>query len=171
MKHRQIDSPVGPLTLVVNDHGVLSGLYFDDQTNRPSEAALGELDQAVAADAVQQLGEYFAGQRSTFDLQISLHGTEFQVQVWEALRNVPFGQSVSYSALAALLGHPHASRAVGAAVGRNPITIIVPCHRVVGSRGALTGYSGGIDRKRWLLDHEAAVAREKWGSGEAGQAS
>ncbi len=157
MKHRVVDSPVGPLTLVVDDAGALTGLYTHEQRHRPDAARLGERDDTVAQDAVDQLADWFAGRRRDFDLDLRAAGTEFQRAVWAELARVPFGQTTTYGQVARALGHPAASRAVGAAVGRNPISIVVPCHRVVGSAGRLTGYAGGLDRKRWLLDHEAAA--------------
>ena len=104
-----------------------------------------------------QLNEYFAGKRTTFDLPLEPSGTDFQLNVWELLRKIPYGVTTSYGELARRLGDPQASRAVGAANGANPIPIIVPCHRVVGSKGELTGFGGGIERKRWLLEHEGAL--------------
>jgi len=105
----------------------------------------------------EQLKEYFAGMRTTFDLPLEPSGTAFQLNVWQLLRTIPYGVTTSYGELARRLGEPKASRAVGAANGANPIPIIVPCHRVVGSRGELTGFGGGIERKRWLLEHEGAL--------------
>lgn len=159
MKHRTIDSPVGQLTLVVDGDGVLCALYTDGQKHFPGEDALGERDDTVAQEAVDQLGEYFAGRRTGFDLPLAPRGTAFQKQVWEALAAIPAGQTRSYGEVARDLGRPGASRAVGAATGRNPISIVVPCHRLVGASGALTGYAGGVERKRWLLGHERAVTR------------
>ena len=157
MKHRTIDSPVGPLTLVVDDAGILCALYTDGQKYFPAAEALGARDDTVAADAVAQLAEYFAGERADFDVELAPRGTAFQQEVWDALRAIPAGETRSYGEVAAALGRPGASRAVGAATGRNPISIIVPCHRLVGASGAMTGYAGGVDRKRWLLDHERGV--------------
>jgi methylated-DNA-[protein]-cysteine S-methyltransferase len=114
-------------------------------------------DPDSAARAVEQLRAYFEGRRSDFDLRLAPVGTPFQQRVWEELRAIPAGSTDTYGAIAARLGQGSASRAVGAAVGRNPISVIVPCHRVVGSDGTLTGYAGGLDRKRWLLDHETAA--------------
>lgn len=156
MPHRVIGSPVGPLTLAVTDDGVLCGLYTDAQKYFPDAAALGVRDDTVADDAVAQLAEYFAGVRTAFDVPLAPRGTPFQQRVWQALTRIPAGATRSYGEIAAELGSPGASRAVGAATGRNPISIIVPCHRLVGASGALTGYAGGVDRKRWLLAHEAA---------------
>jgi methylated-DNA-[protein]-cysteine S-methyltransferase len=113
----------------------------------------------VLAQARQQLTEYFAGSRTTFDLPLDPSGTEFQRRVWDSLRTIPYGTTTSYGAIARRLGDPHATRAVGAANGQNPIPIVVPCHRVVGAKGELTGFGGGIDRKRWLLEHEGALMR------------
>ena len=154
MKHRVIDSPVGPLTLVVDDAGVLCALYTDGQKYVPDAVGLGERDDTIADDAVAQLGEYFAGTRDDFDLTLAPRGTAFQAEVWEALRAIPAGETRTYGELARELGRLGASRAVGAATGRNPISIIVPCHRLVGASGSLTGYAGGVERKRWLLAHE-----------------
>jgi methylated-DNA-[protein]-cysteine S-methyltransferase len=105
-------------------------------------------------EAIRQLGEYFTGQRRKFDLPLRLHGTEFQQRVWNVLREIPYGVTWSYGELARRIDNPNASRAVGLANGRNPISILVPCHRVIGADGSLTGYGGGLERKRWLLAHE-----------------
>ncbi len=155
--HTIVDSPIGPLLLVAVD-GKLTGLYMDAQRHRPDEAAFGERDDAAApfAEVTRQLEEYFAGERSDFDLPLRLEGTDFQRQVWAALREVPYGETWSYGQLAAHIGSPGASRAVGLANGRNPIAVVVPCHRVVGANGKLTGYGGGLERKRQLLDLERA---------------
>ena len=155
-KHRIVDSPVGELTLVVED-GALVALYTAGQKYYPDAAALGERDDTVAPEAVAQLAEYFAGSRSAFDLRLAPRGTEFQQRVWAELRAIPAGETRTYGEVAVALGAPGASRAVGAATGRNPISIIVPCHRLVGASGAMTGYAGGVDRKVWLLTHEAAA--------------
>jgi methylated-DNA-[protein]-cysteine S-methyltransferase len=112
-------------------------------------------DPVAAAEATRQLREYFAGERTVFDLPLAPRGTEFQRRVWMALREIPAGETRSYGQIAARLGQPTASRAVGAANGQNPLAVVVPCHRVVGANGTLTGYAGGLDRKAWLLDHEA----------------
>ena len=154
MKHRIIDSPVGPLTLVVDDAGALAALYTAGQKHLPDAAGLGVRDDTIAADAVAQLGEYFAGTRSAFELDLAPQGTDFQRGVWALLSGIPAGETRTYGQLAAQLGTPTASRAVGGAIGRNPLSIVVPCHRVIGASGALTGYAGGVERKRWLLDHE-----------------
>ncbi|MEV0699076.1 methylated-DNA--[protein]-cysteine S-methyltransferase [Saccharopolyspora sp. NPDC050389] len=148
-----IDSPVGPLTLVAVD-GALTGLYMESQRHRPPEEAFGEPDATPFGPVIEQLGEYFSGQRSEFDLQMAPAGTPFQRTVWSALCEIPYGETITYGELAGRIGNPSASRAVGLANGKNPIGIIVPCHRVVGSTGNLTGYGGGLDRKQHLLDFE-----------------
>jgi methylated-DNA-[protein]-cysteine S-methyltransferase len=159
--HTVVDSPVGPLTLVATD-GVLAGLYMTEQRHRPPGEVLGEpaedRDGQPFAAASRQLSEYFDGERTEFDLDLALDGTAFQRRVWTALRDIPYGQTISYGQLADRIGQPSASRAVGLANGKNPIGIIVPCHRVVGADGSLTGYGGGIDRKRFLLAHEQRVS-------------
>jgi methylated-DNA-[protein]-cysteine S-methyltransferase len=151
--HTTVGSPVGPLRLVATD-GVLSGLYMDDQRHRPDEATFGHEDDGPFADVASQLEAYFAGERTDFDLPLHLEGTDFQRRVWAGLREIPYGETWSYGQLAAHLGSPGASRAVGLANGRNPVAIVVPCHRVVGADGKLTGYGGGLERKQALLDLE-----------------
>ena len=151
--HTVVDSPVGPLTLVAVE-GTLTGLYMQQQRHRPAPETFGEPDATLFDAALDQLREYFAGQRTTFDLPMTLHGTAFQRRVWAALGDIPYGETVSYGQLADQIGQPTASRAVGLANGRNPIGIIVPCHRVVGATGSLTGYGGGLERKQHLLDFE-----------------
>jgi len=153
--HTTIDSPVGPLTLVARD-GSLTGLYMHEQRHRPQPETFGVRDDGAEpfATATRQLAEYFAGTRTAFDLPLAPAGTPFQQRVWAALREIPYGETTSYGELAERIGSPGAARAVGLANGRNPIGIVVPCHRVVGSTGALTGYGGGIETKRRLLDAE-----------------
>ena len=159
--HTVVDSPVGPLTLVAAD-GALVGLYMTEQRHRPPGEEFGEPagdpDDEPFAAAAAQLREYFDGQRTEFDLRLALKGTVVQRRVWAALQGIPYGQTVSYGQLADRIGQPSASRAVGLANGKNPVGIIVPCHRVVGADGSLTGYGGGIERKRYLLDHEQRVS-------------
>src|SRR4051812_21858136 len=153
-QHTVMDSPVGPLTLIGTD-GALTGLYMDRRRYRPEPESFGDRDDEPFAAAIEQLREYFAGSRTEFELPLTLAGTAFQRQVWQALREIPYGETVSYGRLADRLGRPAtAARAVGLANGHNPIGIIVPCHRVVGANGDLTGYGGGLDRKRALLDFE-----------------
>ncbi|MGW2190243.1 methylated-DNA--[protein]-cysteine S-methyltransferase [Streptomyces sp. NPDC001719] len=148
--HTIIDSPVGPLTLVATD-GTLSGLYMTDQRHRPPQETFGERDDRPFPEALRQLAAYFAGESTRFELPLRLDGTPFQRRVWAGLLEIPYGETLSYGELAEHIGAPNASRAVGLANGKNPIGIIVPCHRVVGSTGGLTGYGGGLDRKRKLL--------------------
>ncbi|OHV39284.1 methylated-DNA--[protein]-cysteine S-methyltransferase [Pseudofrankia sp. EUN1h] len=153
--HTVVDSPVGDLTLVAVD-GVLAGLYMEQQRHRPGPETFGDRDPAAFGDVVAQLRAYFDGELTAFDLPLAPRGTEFQRAVWAGLREIPYGRTISYGELADRVGRPGAARAVGLANGRNPIGIIVPCHRVVGSTGDLTGYGGGLDRKRHLLAFEAS---------------
>ncbi|MEU8981269.1 methylated-DNA--[protein]-cysteine S-methyltransferase [Streptomyces sp. NPDC058246] len=156
-QHTVIDSPYGPLTLVATD-GVLSGLYMVGQRHRPPEETFGERDETPFGEAIDQLRAYFAGELKEFTLELRMDGTPFQRGVWDQLRQIPYGEIRSYGELAESLGNPAASRAVGLANGKNPIGIIVPCHRVVGANGSLTGYGGGLDRKKRLLDFESGAA-------------
>ncbi|MFT3835009.1 MAG: methylated-DNA--[protein]-cysteine S-methyltransferase [Micropruina sp.] len=142
-----LDSPVGPIWVAVDAAGAVTAVHF----GVPEVVA--EASPASEA-AAAQLREYFAGERTEFELTLASTGTPFQHRVWDALVDIPFGRTESYGALAARIGQPTASRAVGLANGRNPIAIVVPCHRVIGGAGTLTGYAGGLERKRWLLDHE-----------------
>ncbi|MET9544255.1 methylated-DNA--[protein]-cysteine S-methyltransferase [Streptomyces sp. NPDC006627] len=151
--HTVLDSPYGPLTLVATD-GVLSGLYMSDQRHRPAQETFGERDPAPFGEAISQLEAYFAGELKEFDLPLRLDGTPFQRMVWDELLRIPYGEVRTYGELAEILGKPGASRAVGLANGKNPISVIVPCHRVVGANGNLTGYGGGLDRKQRLLVFE-----------------
>ena len=152
-QHTVIDSPYGALTLVAED-GALCGLYMTDQRHRPPEETFGARDARPFAEAEEQLEAYFAGELKDFTLDLRLNGTPFQRTVWDRLRKIPYGETRTYGDLAAALGNPAASRAVGLANGRNPIGIVVPCHRVIGASGGLTGYGGGLERKRRLLDFE-----------------
>ena len=149
---RVVDSPVGLLTLA-GRNGTLSHLRMEDQTHEPNRAGW-EADDHAFSDAVEQLAAYFTGELTSFDLDLELAGTEFQRRVWSALQTIPYGETCSYGKIAMQIDAPGASRAVGLANGRNPIGIIVPCHRVIGASGSLTGYGGGLDRKRVLLDLE-----------------
>jgi methylated-DNA-[protein]-cysteine S-methyltransferase len=160
--HTVIDSVVGPLTIVAED-GQIRCLYMDLQRHRPDDDELGEPDaHGRAAEpfkaAADQLDAYFAGELTTFELPLAPRGSEFQQRVWAALQEIPYGETESYGQLAERIGSPGAARAVGLANGRNPIGIVIPCHRVVGSNGSLTGYGGGLDRKRALLDLELKVS-------------
>jgi len=156
---RRVDSPVGPLTLVGSTAGVRAILWPDDDPARAGLAGVptrrGALD--VLADTVEQLEQYFAGSRTTFDLPLDLHGTPFQVAAWRALVEIPYGETRTYAEQAAALGRPAATRAVGSANGRNPISIVLPCHRVIGSDGALRGFAGGLEVKAALLAFERAT--------------
>jgi methylated-DNA-[protein]-cysteine S-methyltransferase len=155
--HDHLDSPIGRL-LLVGDGRALTGLYVADHDRAPVPAAGSTRDPAPFAEARDQLDGYFAGRRTAFTVPLHLVGTPFQVAVWSALLDVPYGSTLSYGELADQLGRPSASRAVGAANGRNPISVIVPCHRIVGADGSLTGYGWGVERKAWLLRHEGALA-------------
>jgi methylated-DNA-[protein]-cysteine S-methyltransferase len=154
--HTVQDSPVGPLTLVALD-GKLSGLYMNLQRHRPPEATFGEPDPTPFTEVIRQLDEYFGGQRTEFDLPMNLVGTPFQRTVWAALQEILYGETRSYGQLAERIGRPGAARAVGLANGRNPIGIIVPCHRVVGADGLGSYGSYGLDYKRRLLALEGYV--------------
>jgi len=157
-----IETPVGPLFVGASDEG-LHLIKFLDQRDSEDDL-IAELEAAAGEPAthgggpveepLRQLREYFAGDRHEFDLKLAPRGTDFQLRVWRALWDIPAGTTTSYGAIAEAIGKPTASRAVGAANGRNPISIVVPCHRVIGSNGTLTGYGGGLDRKAWLLNHE-----------------
>ncbi|MFE6194409.1 methylated-DNA--[protein]-cysteine S-methyltransferase [Streptomyces sp. NPDC057838] len=156
-QHTVTDSPYGPLTLVADD-GVLCGLYMTGQRHRPPEESFGPRDDTSFAETEEQLKAYFAGELREFTVPLRLTGTPFQRLVWEELRRIPYGETRTYGRLAAALGSPTASRAVGLANGRNPVGIIVPCHRVIGANGGLTGYGGGLERKQRLLDFERGAA-------------
>jgi methylated-DNA-[protein]-cysteine S-methyltransferase len=155
-----VDSPVGPLTLVVSERGLRAVLWMQDADVR---IQVGPVDtehedpNGVLAATAEQLEEYFDGRRTEFDLPLDAVGSDFQHSAWDALCTIPFGETVSYGEQARRLGDQRKARAVGAANGRNPISIVVPCHRVVGANGSLTGFAGGIANKAWLLDHERRV--------------
>jgi methylated-DNA-[protein]-cysteine S-methyltransferase len=155
----RIHTPLGPMTAAATERG-LAGLWFDGQQHHPGALGAPHDDgQRFIAQARRELAAYFAGARVRFRVPLDAQGTPFQRAVWQALMSIPSGRHESYGALAARLGRPAAARAVGAAVGRNPVSIVVPCHRVLGSGGALTGYAGGLERKRALLALEAGAAR------------
>jgi methylated-DNA-[protein]-cysteine S-methyltransferase len=156
--HTVIGSPLGDLTLVATD-GSLTGLYFRHHWYRPDPASFGTREDTGFGDVTQQLGEYFAGQREDFDLPIDPRGDEFQHRVWTLISRIPYGQTTTYGELAREIGNSVLAKDVGQAVGRNPLSVIVPCHRVVGKDGRLTGYAGGLARKRFLLDLEQQTAR------------
>jgi methylated-DNA-[protein]-cysteine S-methyltransferase len=152
MHFRTIGSPIGPLTLAGRDDRLMH-LRMVDQTYEPSREGW-EVDDSAFTDAVAQLNAYFAGELLDFDLKLDLVGTEFQRRVWKALVTIPYGETRSYGQIAQQIGSAGASRAVGLANGHNPISIIVPCHRVIGANGSLTGYGGGLERKKTLLGME-----------------
>jgi methylated-DNA-[protein]-cysteine S-methyltransferase len=152
-------SPLGELILTASETA-LTGVYFPT-SHRVGGKVFSVAEMGTGGEvldlATRQLSEYFAGTRSTFDLPLDATGSAFEHRVWDLLRTIPYGTTTSYGELARRLGDPRLTRAVGAANGKNPIPIIVPCHRVVGANGDLTGFGGGLDRKRWLLEHEGAV--------------
>ena len=155
-----MESPVGTLTLVASDIGLRAVLWRIEAANRVRLGPVlgGAVDPSgILCTAVEQFEEYFAGTRTQFDLALDPVGTEFQQAAWIALRSIGFGETVSYGEQARRMGDARKARAVGAANGRNPISIVVPCHRVIGANGSLTGFAGGLDTKAWLLDHEFRV--------------
>jgi methylated-DNA-[protein]-cysteine S-methyltransferase len=151
--YQVVSAPIGDLMLVSNGEA-LTGVYMSDQTHGLQPQADWQRDEAEFDSIAKQLAAYFAGDLRDFDLPLAPRGTEFQQKVWRELCRIPFGETISYGELARRIGQPGASRAVGLANGRNPIGIIIPCHRVIGADGSLTGYGGGLDRKKWLLEHE-----------------
>jgi methylated-DNA-[protein]-cysteine S-methyltransferase len=155
--HTNIDTPIGELILVTEDEA-LSGVYFPGHWTRPDPATFGERTEYGFEEIEHQLAEYFAGERTSFDLPTSATGDEFQRRVWELIDQIPYGQTSTYGELARELGDPLLARRVGNAVGHNPLSIVVPCHRVVGKDGKLTGYAGGLERKQFLLELEGALA-------------
>lgn len=159
---RRIDSPLGPILLAASRQGLAGAWFVERQRDTPDalERAnwLEAPDHPVLRQAATQLAEYFDGRRQHFDLPLDLtHGTVFQQAVWQALLVIPFGKTISYGELARRIGRPKAVRALGAAVGRNPVSVVVPCHRVIGADGSLTGYAGGLDRKTALLRTEGVL--------------
>lgn len=155
--HTRIDSPIGPLLLAASDAGMHTIEFHDAKHPVKRDSSWQEGDHPLLQRAEQQLREYFAGTRRSFDLPLAPQGTPFQRRVWQALETISYGQTLSYGQLAASLGSPTASRAVGAANGRNPLPIVVPCHRVIGASGALTGFGGGLPTKQFLLELEGAL--------------
>jgi methylated-DNA-[protein]-cysteine S-methyltransferase len=146
-------SPVGDVLLKADDEGRLTGLFLRHDVTEADDGPF---------DAVrEQLDAYFAGELEHFDLPLALHGTDFQLRVWSELARIPFAETISYKELALRLGDLKLIRAVGTANGRNPVSIVIPCHRVIGADGSLVGYGGGLDRKRWLLDHEAVASGQR----------
>ncbi|HTF66588.1 MAG TPA: methylated-DNA--[protein]-cysteine S-methyltransferase [Edaphobacter sp.] len=153
--HKFFISPVGKLKLVASDKGLVAILWENDNPRRvPLTSSMEDDQQKILVEVERQLNQYFAGERRSFSLPLDMKGTPFQKDVWEALLSIPFGETRSYGQLAKQIGRSSASRAVGAANGRNPISIIVPCHRVIGSSGKLTGFAGGLETKATLLNME-----------------
>ena len=152
-------SPIGTLTLAAED-GMLTDVLFEDNRYPPDQSGWQRDDaDPVLRQALRQLAEYFAGTRRAFDLPLAARGTSFQQQVWAALTHIPFGETRSYGQQARMIENDKAVRAVGLANGKNPIPIIIPCHRVIGANGSLTGFGGGLPRKQWLLAHESRLAQ------------
>ncbi|MGI9621646.1 MAG: methylated-DNA--[protein]-cysteine S-methyltransferase [Acidimicrobiales bacterium] len=155
-----VDSPVGDLTLVASDAGLRAVLWPDDDHRVVLDVMPTPVESHPVLDrASRQLTEYFAGERCHFDIPLDLRGTDFQISVWHSLSAIPFGETSTYARQAEMLGRPTAVRAVGAANGRNPVSIVLPCHRVVGKDGSLTGFAGGLEAKRYLLDLEQGRSR------------
>ncbi|RRD58556.1 methylated-DNA--[protein]-cysteine S-methyltransferase [Comamonadaceae bacterium OH2545_COT-014] len=155
--HQTIDSPVGRLLIATSDEGLHAIEFPQGRHPVKRDAHWQESPHPLLNEAARQLGEYFAGQRRVFDLPLAPQGTDFQQRVWQALRTIPYGQTRSYAQLAAAIGQPKAMRAVGAANGRNPLSIVVPCHRVIGADGSLVGFGGGLPVKTFLLRLEGAL--------------
>lgn len=156
-RHALVETVVGELTVVAEDSGV-SGIFFPGHRYLPEASTFGAMviadDDEVLSQVAEQLTEYFAGARRSFDVPLAAHGDEFSEQVWALLREIPYGETTTYGELAVQLGNRHLAQRVGQAVGHNPVSIIIPCHRVIGADGSLTGYAGGLERKRWLLELE-----------------
>jgi len=154
--YSEVSSPLGEL-LLVSDGESLMGVYYEDHRRGPARNKNWRRDAGPFKQVENELAAFFAGELQAFSVKLAPRGSNFQEEVWNELRRIPTGKTLTYAELAAKIGRPKAIRAVGAANARNPISIIVPCHRVVGSNGALTGYAGGLERKEWLLRHEASV--------------
>ena len=157
--YQYIDSPVDPLLLAADEHGLRLIEFHTPRHPMARVADWREGDNAILQAARMQLEEYFAGTRTSFELPLAPHGTAFQKEVWHALADIAYGQTISYAQLAQRVGKPSAMRAVGAANGRNPLPIVLPCHRVIGADGSLTGFGGGLPTKQFLLELEGALAR------------
>jgi methylated-DNA-[protein]-cysteine S-methyltransferase len=149
-------SPIGTLTLQANSQGLL-GVWFETQDTQPENLGLLNKQQPILTQAIVQLEEYFRGEREYFTVSIAATGTVFQQQVWSALATIPFGKTWCYQEIANAIGNPNAVRAVGLANSKNPVSILIPCHRVIGKNGKLTGYAGGVERKQALLEHEGII--------------
>jgi methylated-DNA-[protein]-cysteine S-methyltransferase len=155
-----MESPIGPVLFLGDENGLVA-LHLEKKRHGPEQPASCERNDEVFAAARDQMAAYFKGELQEFDVPLAAFGTPFQRTVWRALMDIPFGETESYGALAKRIGHEGAARAVGLANGHNPIAVIVPCHRVIGADGSLTGYGGGIERKKWLLEHERRFARPR----------
>lgn len=153
----QVASPIGPLTILASDNGVHAIVFESDQTEQAKTNMPHAVNHPIINTAVEQLAMYFEGTLKIFDLPLDLRGTDFQKQVWKLLLEIPFGETRTYGDIACTLGNAGASQAVGAANGKNPVAIVVPCHRVIGASGHLTGYAGGMEKKRFLLTHEGVI--------------
>lgn len=155
----RVTAPFGELTIVASDAGLRYVMFDNDAHPKPVDtlAVTDDENHPIVALTAAQLAEYFNGTRSRFDIPLDLVGTEFQVAAWKSLASVPFGTTTSYAKQAASIGRPTATRAIGAANGRNPVVIVLPCHRIVGADGSLTGFGGGLPTKQWLLQHEQKV--------------
>ena len=161
-----IEAPFGVVTVIGSDLGIRFVMFANDAHPKPLERlhiSNTEIHDSVN-EAITQLKEYFAGSRHDFELSLDLQGTEFQVAAWNALADIPYGRTASYGQQAASIGRPKAVRAIGGANGRNPVAIVLPCHRIVGADGSLTGFGGGIDVKKWLLDHEQSMLHDEAGN-------
>ncbi len=152
----EFKTPIGMLKIAVDEKG-LRCILFENNKHQPLRIGDWKKDRSATQDAREQLLQYFSGERNEFELEISLEGTEFQQRTWRMLAHIPYGQTWSYAELAKRIESPKAVRAVGAANGRNPLPILLPCHRVIGSNGSLTGFGGGLPVKQWLLEHERRV--------------
>jgi len=161
VRYAIVGSPIGEMLISGRDHTV-TGVDFVDSRNAPTLDSTWERDDRAFPEVAEQLQAYFAGELKRFELDFDTGGTPFQRRVWTALLDIPYGTTTTYGRLAEELGDPRALRAVGAANGRNPISIIIPCHRVIGADGSLTGYGGGLPRKRWLLAHERGEKALAW---------
>ena len=160
--YKEMKSPVGKLKLVASSKALVAVLWEEEPPNRVKLGTMNlDPQHPILIEAERQLSEYFAGERTQFDLPLQLDGTEFQKKVWQVLRDIPFGKTKSYLDVARTVGSPDASRAVGAANGKNPLSIVVPCHRVVGANGALTGFAGGLETKAALLAFEASPVKSQ----------
>jgi methylated-DNA-[protein]-cysteine S-methyltransferase len=163
---RTCEAPFGVVTVIGSDLGIRFVMFSNDAHPKPLERLhISDTDIHDSVDnAITQLDEYFAGSRHDFELPLDLQGTEFQVAAWNALADIPYGRTASYGQQAASIGRPKAVRAIGGANGRNPVAIVLPCHRIVGADGSLTGFGGGIEVKKWLLDHEQSILHSTTGN-------